>query len=72
MELNSLDKFDVDAEVWLNKHILRMKDIDNLRETLKIFGDAKPKCVPYILERFKRKKCHCCNNTGFIDDNQAG
>ncbi|AIC16746.1 hypothetical protein NVIE_024810 [Nitrososphaera viennensis EN76] len=58
-------------EIFLNKHILRMSAEDNLRSTIKLFGKYKPHCVPYILKKFRKRKCDCCNGTGFLDDHSS-
>jgi len=68
LSINGLDKFDVDSEVFFNKYLLRMNDENNFQRTVRLFAKYKPACVPYILEKFRKKKCSCCDGSGYLDD----
>jgi adenylate kinase family enzyme len=68
--MNCIDKFDVDMEVFLNRLILRKNEEENLKETLSIFRNQKPHVIPYILEKFHKKKCSYCNGKGYLNEDQ--
>lgn len=64
--MNKVDKFDVDLEFFFVKFILRKKDDKLLNELLFTFNETKPHVIPYILLKFNKKKCACCDGKGYL------
>jgi hypothetical protein len=65
--MNVLDKFDLKAEIFLNRHFMCMSDEKNLRSLMMTFATEKPHLIPFILAKFGKQKCETCDGRGFID-----
>ncbi len=74
--MDIFDKAAIKAEIWLNRHIIRMSETDNLKATSGELGhlplkQGKERMV-YITNRFPNAKvCSCCDGTGLLSLNFA-
>ncbi len=69
--LKRIDNFNIDLDIAFNRHVLRMNDDKNLTATLRTFGKGSPEIIDYILSKFNKSKCSCCDGKGYLDDSGA-
>jgi hypothetical protein len=63
--MNKLDKSDVDLEIFVDRHIFRMNDDRLFKRLIEMYEKPKPQVIPYIMSKFNKKKCPCCNGVGY-------
>lgn len=69
--MDKFERFHVKINAWINRHILRMENVENVRDLLRQFSgsnslrDAEYK--RYILFLFNLKECLSCHGSGFLE-----
>ena len=66
--MNKLDKFDVDIEIFLDRHLLRINDTDLFKILIEMYKDEKPQVIPYILKKFNMEKHELYDDKDYSSD----
>lgn len=66
--MNKIDKSDVDLEIFFDRYLLRMNDEKLFKTLIEMYQKSKPHVIPYILKKFHKRKCDCCDGKGYLSD----